>query len=433
MGRRQKGVKIVGIRGSRHRSVTIRGIWGAVDQALSSVSNFFIGFLVLRSATVEQFGTYSLLFTTYLLFLGTNRALLVQPFTIRLADAAGDRSRDRSAVFGGSMALALAGTLIIAGVGLSLSGDDRTAAIAFGATLPGLILQDSYRSTFFSLRRPQDAAKNDFVWTFLMALSAMTLVRYGADTVSTLLATWGGSATIAALYGWVQCRVAPNIRLAMPYVRRQRDLGLPLMGDFWTQQGARNATTYGLPIVANMATVGAYKAAAFVMGPLNLMTNALVVVALPELVRIRTHRMALFHQTVIGSSIFLAAVAATWGLVLSSVPHGVGVRLVGDSWGTIQGLIAPFAVGRAATGAYWGAVVGSRALESATGMLKTRLVATPLSIMTVLVGAAVSGASGAAIGYAIGATLSVPLWWAQYLKAKRSWSNRNEAVSSATA
>ena len=53
-----------------------------------------------------------------------------------------------------------------------LGGTARLAFLALGLTLPGLLLQDSWRYSFFALGRGSQAFLNDMIWavTLLPAL-----------------------------------------------------------------------------------------------------------------------------------------------------------------------------------------------------------------------------------------------------------------------
>lgn len=408
---------------ARRRPALRRGAWGVLDQVLSSLGNFALGLLVVRNVDIASFGVYSLLFVTYLLFLGTIRTLLSQPFTIRLPEHRDTATPDQAAVLAGTLVVALAGSAAVVCFALITGGDSTRSLAAFAVVLPGLLMQDAYRLTFFALGRPRDAAVNDFVWTALMLLGAGTVVLMGFANVATLVLCWGGGASVAAVVGWMQCHVRPRLRGAWPYFRRNRDLGIPLTGDFWAQQGALQASTYGMGLIASVTVVGVFRGAAFLMGPLNLITNALAVVALPELARLRHTSLRAVTRTVTGLSALPALAAVLAGTIFVMVPDTWGTALMGPIWQRLDGVVVPFALARAAGGAAWGAIIGCRALEAATGMLRTRLIASPVSIILTLAGAAVAEARGAAIGMAVGETVGLVLWWLQYWRATEQWAD----------
>ncbi len=51
-----------------------------------------------------------------------------------------------------------------------LRGQPRLAFLALGLTLPGLLLQDSWRYSFFALGRGSQAFLNDTIWTLTLVL-----------------------------------------------------------------------------------------------------------------------------------------------------------------------------------------------------------------------------------------------------------------------
>ena len=61
--------------------------WGLADQALSSLTNFALSFVVARSFSTDVLGAFALVFSSYLLFLNIARPLAMQPLLIRFSGA----------------------------------------------------------------------------------------------------------------------------------------------------------------------------------------------------------------------------------------------------------------------------------------------------------------------------------------------------------
>src|SRR3954451_24164252 len=69
------------------RPVLTRAGWGLSDQAVSSLTNFMLGVLIVRTVGVEEFGAFTLAFTAYLLVMSICRAYPMQPLAIRYSAA----------------------------------------------------------------------------------------------------------------------------------------------------------------------------------------------------------------------------------------------------------------------------------------------------------------------------------------------------------
>ena len=119
--------------------------------------------------------------------------------------ATGGRQLHRDRLVTGLVAGAFA--LIAAEV---LRGTIRLAFLALGITLPALMLQDSWRYSFFAAGRGKLAFLNDTIWTVSL-LPALLILRFTRhDDVFWFVLVWGLCAAVAALCGPFQARVVPS-------------------------------------------------------------------------------------------------------------------------------------------------------------------------------------------------------------------------------
>src|SRR5579872_5971874 len=126
--------------------------WGVMDQAVSSLTNFAVVFLMAHSLISTDFGAFSLAYLTYGLALNLSRAVASYPLQVRYSNV--DIPRWRRAVTRSSAAALLTGLAtgsVALAAGLVMHGGLRAAFIGLGLTLPGLLLQDSWRYAFFVL------------------------------------------------------------------------------------------------------------------------------------------------------------------------------------------------------------------------------------------------------------------------------------------
>ena len=163
-----------------------RMAWGVADQAASSLTNVIVGVLVARTLGPAGFGAFSIAFATYLIALNTSRGISTDPLMVRFSDV--DPTIWKRAVTGSSGAALASGVLVgstCAAVATAVGGPAGPALLALGITLPGLLVQDSWRFAFFSQGRPALALANDVVWAVaLVALSGWSSGRAGPASSS---------------------------------------------------------------------------------------------------------------------------------------------------------------------------------------------------------------------------------------------------------
>src|SRR5512132_2072207 len=176
--------------------------WGVADQAVSSLTNLAVAIHVARSLGTSELGAFSIAFATYQVALNASRGLATDPLVVRYSGVE-DPSWRWAVARSTGMAITVG---VIIGVccgvaGLLLSGSTGAALVALGVTLPGLLLQDSWRFAFFSVGRGGQALANDLVWAISLVLILTTMIAPAPRSVSWSILAWGGSATLAAVVG----------------------------------------------------------------------------------------------------------------------------------------------------------------------------------------------------------------------------------------
>lgn len=404
------------------RPVAKRAMWGVVDQALSSLTNFAVNILIIRSVTAREFGAFALVFATYLLLMGAARSLLAEPLVIRYAGKSPDQTRAaQAAATGGGLLIGLVAAAVILLVSFVLPSGMDNAFRIFAFVLPGLLLQDLWRMTFFANATPVKAALNDGVWAVVQLSAIAFLLVAKAGSIPTFILAWGGGATVAALLACVQGRLLPRPFAAWGWIAANRDLGVPFLGAFGAQNGGSYLSLYALPAVASLATVGVLKAAQVLIGPLNVLFMSVVVTVGPEAVRVRDRSVAQLRRLIAVVGAGIMTVALLWGAALVALPRSLGTQLLGENWDAVRWVLVPLAIYRAALGLSDSAIMGLKTVEGAQQTLRLRLLLTPLAVGAVLTGAWAFGAVGAAAGSATLAWVAVPLWWRAFLKAARNY------------
>lgn len=395
-------------------SVVRRTSWGMADQLLSSLSNFAVAVVIARSVDRVGFGAFSLAFATYTVVLGTVRAVSAEPLAVRHRPdpAAGPGDATASAV-GAALAVGLAAAAAVAVLGVALGGRLGPALVPLALVLPGLVVQDAWRSAFLATGRPARAFANDLVWVVTEFALFALLLALGEPTVGSLIGAWGGGAAVAAVAGGIQAGAVPRVGVWRAWLAGHRDLWPRFTLEFWAMTGTWQLGLYSLAAVAGIAAAGAVRGAQTALGPAALVLLAAPLVAVPELVRLRGRPDGV--RAILSASrrlaLGLAALPLAVGAALLVVPTSVGTEVLGDTWGPARALIPALAVFVASTGVNVAVIAGLRALAAARASLRTRLLASPLVLSGVVVGALVADAQGAAVGLAVTNWLTTGLWW----------------------
>jgi O-antigen/teichoic acid export membrane protein len=385
--------------------------WGLANQAFSSLTNFALGVLIARSVTPHEFGAFSLAFATYTLLLGLSRALTSEPFVVRV-------SHVRLAVWRPAAAAA-AGTATSIGVvggagcvlfGLATTGPTSQAFVALGLTLPGLLLQDSWRFAFFARGSGGQAFLNDLVWALIMFPAVVAFVATGHASMMWLTLGWGGAGAVAGLVGVLQARVLPRPALSARWLRAQRQLAAPYLGEFVAMSGARQLAFYAVGAIAGLAAAGAIRGAQVLLGPVQVLHNGARLAILPEAVRLGKSSVPQMRVVCNRLSAALSAVAMLGGAAVFFLPTALGRQLLGQTWGAAHDVAIPLAVMLAGGGISMGAVIGLRALAASDRSFSARMIVSVLQIAATIGGAFAGGAVAAAWGLAAGVWAGIPIW-----------------------
>ena len=395
--------------------------WGVADQAMSSMSNFAVNIYIARTLGAVQYGAFALAYVTYGFALNASRGLSTDPLLVRFSGT--EIPTWRRAVTkctGTAMTMGLTTGAIILAVAALLSGPTRLAFLALGLTMPALMLQDSWRYSFFALGRGSQAFINDTVWTVALIPALVLLRATGHANVFWFVFAWGVTAAAAAAIGPLQARTAPRLSGAWEWVWRHRDLGPRYLAIGTISNAGSQLRNYGIAIILGLAAVGYVQAAATLMGPFTVIYVGMALVTLPEAARIlrRSPRhLPLFCLLVSGG---LTILALAWGIVLLvALPRGLGQLMLPHLWKPTYPLVWPTTIWILGNCAGAGAGTGLNAMGAAQRNLRVMVIQTTVSVVLSVAGAAVGGAAGAMTGVAVGSWIGALMYWQQFRTAMR--------------
>ena len=193
---------------------------------MSSLTNFAVSIYIARTLGAVQFGAFAFAYVTYGFALNASRGLATDPLLVRFSGTDLPTWRRAVAKCTGTATIVglAAGACVLVAAAL-LSGTARLAFLALGLTLPGLLLQDSWRYSFFALGRGSQAFLNDTIWAVALLPALVLLRKTGHANVFWFVFAWGATAAVAAAVGPLQARVMPRLSGAWEWVSRHRDLG----------------------------------------------------------------------------------------------------------------------------------------------------------------------------------------------------------------
>ena len=163
---------------------------------------------------------------TYAFGLNASRGLATDPLMVRFSGK--DVTTWRRAVSRCAGTATVVGLIIGAcslGAAAVLHGTTGASFCALALAFPGLMLQDSWRFSFFAHGQGARAFVNDLVWGIMLFPALVVLRATGHADVFWFVLAWGGSAGVAAAIGPLQSRVIPHLSGAWSWIRDNRDLG----------------------------------------------------------------------------------------------------------------------------------------------------------------------------------------------------------------
>jgi O-antigen/teichoic acid export membrane protein len=399
--------------------------WGVADQMISSLTNFAVSIYVVRTLGAVQFGVFSLAYVTYSFALNASRGLSTDPLMVRYSATNPATWRRAVARCTGTAAVVgfVTGACAIAAAAV-IRGTAGSGFLALGLTLPGLMLQDSWRYSFFALGRGHLAFFNDLLWGATLVPALVLLHRTGHADVFWFILAWGATAGIAAAIGPLQAHVVPKLPGISEWLSKHRDLGTRYLVEGTASSVSAQLRVYSIGLILGLAAVGYVQAANTLTGPMQVLFLGMLLTTIPEAARVlrRSPRhMPVFCGLVSGG---LAVAGVAWGVVLLlALPRGLGSWLLGATWRPTYPLVVPQTLYTVGLGASLGALVGLHALAAARRSVRAMLAGAVVFVVFSLAGAFAGGAVGTVSGAANAAWVGALINWWEFRAGWRDYRN----------
>lgn len=394
---------------------TVRLLGNIVDQGLSSLTNLLVSLFAAHLLGLESFGVVSVAMTTYFVCVGIGRAVVGDPLLLTKAEAQDVVGRAVSAAF----ALGVLFTLC-SWVAWSVAGGSELmgALLVLGVGLPFLLLQDIARYIAFWRGSPWSAAANDLLW-LVGALGSLALLPRAATSASTVLACWVASGGVAGLVFAVRLRWRPSIRAASEWLRGNRTMILPMLGDYGLIALLQQGVIYLITAVVGLRATAAFRGALVALGPVNVLTAGVSVFLVQLARRAQDTTPTAFPGRMLRLSALMAVAVLALCLAVYFMPARLGELLLDEVWAESRPLILPLAFVFATAAFNFGATTGLRVIGQAARSFRVRSVAAPLMLVVVAVACYQGGVMAAVVAQAVAGGVATLLWWRTFLVAHR--------------
>ena len=400
-------------------SVSSRAAWGLADQVFSSLTNFALAAVVARNTSPREFGSFAVIFSTYILILGVSRAATTLPLLVRFSAVGDDEWRDAArAASGTAVVIGVAAAALCAAAAAILPGT-RGALLALAVCLPGLMLQEAWRHAFVAKGTPVNAFINDLLWTVVLVPALVFAARGGDGDAAMFVLVWGIAGSVAAAVGAWQARAIPATARARGWLTHHRDLSWRQVGEFLANAGSTQAVVYASGAVSGLSSTAALRGGQVLLGPLHVAYQGVWIVGLAELVRVLERRPHLFTRVAVASSLALGVGGVVYVGLFLAFGDSLGPLVLGQTWPGAREVLVPMSLVAISWGLWLGATVGLRALQEASRSLRVRVIVSVMNVVGGIGGLLVGDAVGAAWGLGITYVIGVGLWWRAFAKAPR--------------
>jgi O-antigen/teichoic acid export membrane protein len=396
----------------------VRAGWGIADQAIYSLTNLGLTFLVATSVGAEEFGAFASVYVSYLVVYGVVDGSVGEVFAVVYSGTRPSRWRPAlRAASGTVLLLAVAVAVPCALAATILGGATGEALLAFALVLPGLLLQALWRTAFFAASHPRGAVANDLVWAVSQLGALAVVLTAGHGSLGWLVGAWGVGALVGALVGMAQLRVIPHLGHARRWLAEHRHLGLRFSSEFLVLYGSSQVVLLALGPWAGLAAVGALRGAQVLFGPIQALLLSMRFALTPIFVRTEAAEPSRLPRLAATTSIALAGLGFLTGLLVLVLPTSVGEALLGDSWEGARTVVPAMTMQVVALGATFGAFTGLRARSEAATTLHVGVGTAISGLALGLAGVLLDGARGAQWGVSLAVAVGAVRLWHAFLAA----------------
>lgn len=371
------------------RSRTLEFAWGFVDQGLASAVTFLLTVAAARSLGPAGVGTIAVGYSAFLVVLGLERALIIDPFLTSVHQATDATRRALAGALSSTIVFGLTATAIFLVLSATFHGTVAAGMNAFAPWLTPALVQALLRAAAFRAEAGRIAALSSVVWI----TSLVVLMAAGARGSATMLATAWGVAAILSITPLLL--KTAGVRLAAPqqayrwFTQDALSLGRWLASASIVSAATSYALMAAVTVILGAAAVGGYRAIESAFSFLSLIGMAL---ANPG-IRAMQHEVARGRKAAARLTIRLSALAGGLAVAYTGVlaaAQSLVWLLYGQEFRSYSDLILPIALGQAVLGATGGVLILLKSQRRGRD-ITVIAVATPLAALSAAIPLALVG------------------------------------------
>ncbi|MEV4123040.1 hypothetical protein [Micromonospora sp. NPDC049645] len=379
-----------------------RALLALIVGGLSSGGNLLLAITVTRLESVTGLGQFALAFSFYIVGSGLVRSTVTDSVLATGVGAVASAAR-RAILLG-----AVVGTLICA-AGVAYGSP---YLLFVGLALPGLVLYDYTKAVAVGIGAPSAAMVQEIAWAVLSACAALAGLLRVID-VPYVFALWAGGGALIGLVAAARRGYAlvPGWRVGRAETRVAAGFG----AQFLLTTGSAQLALTAVALVAGTAVVGALSAGRTLLGPVNLVLSTAATLILPQLARTRAESRAVRTRTAVRLALLVAAAVLPLTVAVALLPNAVGAELLGANWSHARSLLVLLALESLLAVPATIGFAGLRLEQASRRAIVLGALLGGLRVPTVVAGAVLFGAPGAAGALVVLALLSALAWGGSYL------------------
>jgi O-antigen/teichoic acid export membrane protein len=398
----------------------------AMDQCVSSLSNFVVGVAVARVVGVAGFGAYALVYSVWLVVAAFHRSLITDPMSIENDMHKTDHSRHVRVGLAAELWLGFVAAVLFAAAGAALLSLGQLqfgiCFVVLAPWLPFLLAQDYWRWVSFMKRKPQKALANDFMFFAVQIAVFVALVVVGFHSSWVAIAAWGVGAAGGALFGLWQFSTRPTLEGGIERIRDRWGLSKWLAGVNAMASTSSQSTPVLTGVFLGPVGVGGLKSAAsLVTGPSLVLIQAGGSIGLPEASKALKERgwpgLRRVQRFITAAGMLsvslIAVIVFCFGRQLLDVVYG-------PAFGRFAGIADILAVGVFCASCGLGAILCLKATRQTQRLFVVSTISLIVSVVAVVILAPIFGVVGAAVATLLGnAASSLGLLIAHWTSTRR--------------
>lgn len=406
------------------RSLATRASWNLIDQGVYSLANMLLNIVVARFVSADAFGAFAIGFLIYGIGVAVAKAASGQPLQIRHSSDSPENFRAATArANGATLAMGLVGSAVLVVFWLILGGLVGEVLLALAVCLPWLMVQDNFRMAFFANGQPHFAALIDIVKAVLQFGFLFALIALGWTDVGVLTLSWGAAGILSAVLGGFLLKSWPQISATIGWFRDKKDLVKYLLGMYVLGLGASQLGQLLVPVLGTPRDSGAIRAGDTLRGPLNVLGQAGLAFAVPEISRRGEMGASARLKGMWVLSAALGLMAATYVGVLLIIPDSLGVAMFSETWEGAQEVILPLGVLSVVASFTSGAGALLLGMGLAKRTFRINVVKAPVLLIMLIPGTYFAGAPGAAWAMALAEIVIMPFWYWYAIRGAKGYYN----------